>query len=174
MISAKIRGSIVAVTAAAAAATVFMAPTVSADTKSVPSAAVVMDKDKDRDKDKDKDRDDEKRNCAPLLAQLLDRLRLAEDSLDSTPPAIPTARTALSQADRRLTALEDSKCLCLAEVDLLRERLDTAIGFLNATPVNVPEARESLASLLVVIEVLQAGETCRDGKCDVNGVMSDG
>ncbi|MGW0703768.1 hypothetical protein ACWD0A_31575 [Streptomyces sp. NPDC002867] len=161
MISVKIRGSIMAVTAAVAAATMFAAPTVSADTKHAPSAVVVTDKDKDKDKDKG----DEKRNCKLLLTQLFGRLQLGFDSLDGTTPDIDTARTALSQADRRLTSLEDSKCLCVEQIDWLRERLDVAMGFLNATPARVPEARDSLASLLLVIEVLQIQATCDDGKC---------
>ncbi|MDQ1010185.1 hypothetical protein QFZ82_004670 [Streptomyces sp. V4I23] len=161
MISAKIRGSIMAVTAAVAAATMFAAPTVSAETKHAPSAVAVTDKDEDKDKDKG----DEKKNCRLLLTQLNGRLELGLDSFDGTTPDFDTARTALSQADRRLTALEDGKCVCVAQIDWLRERLDAAIGFLNTTPERVPEAREALVHLLLVIEVLQAGTTCDDGKC---------
>ncbi|MGW7467147.1 hypothetical protein ACWGJT_21250 [Streptomyces xantholiticus] len=170
MISVKIRGSIMAVTAAVAAATVFMAPTVSADTKPAPSAAVVTN----GGDEKDKDKGDEKRNCGPFLSQLDGRLQLAWDSLDSTAPQIPTARTALSQADRRITALEDSKCLCSAETDLLRDLLDAVLANLDASTPNVPEARERLAHLILAVDLLRAGFTCDNGKCGSNGVMSDG
>ncbi|WP_189890129.1 hypothetical protein [Streptomyces xantholiticus] len=169
MISVKIRGSIMAVTAAVAAATVFMAPTVSADTKPAPSAAVV-----NGGEEKDKDKGEEKRNCGPFLSQLDGRLQLAWDSLDSTAPQIPTARTALSQADRRITALEDSKCLCAAEVDLLRDLLDAVLANLDGTAPNVPEAQERLAHLILAVDLLRAGFTCDNGKCGGNDVMSDG
>ncbi|MBT2366292.1 hypothetical protein J7E88_13495 [Streptomyces sp. ISL-10] len=167
MISVKIRGSIMAVTAAVAAATVFMAPTVSADTKPTRSAAVVADKgdEKDKDKGRDKDKDDERENCGPILMQLDSRLQLAADSLDSTTPLIPTARTALEQADRRVTALEDSKCLCAEEADLLRDLLDAVFAPLNATPPSVPEARERLAHLILAVDVFQATFKCDNGKC---------
>ncbi|MFI2367468.1 hypothetical protein [Streptomyces sp. NPDC018833] len=161
MISVKIRGSIMAVTAAVAAATVFMAPTVSADTKPTQSAAVVTDKDKG---DKDK-KGDEKKNCEPIFTQLGGRLQLAEDSLGGTTPDIDTARTALAQADRRLSALEDNKCACVAQLDLLRDLLDSVFAVLNGTTPDVPEARERLFHLIVAFDVLQAGTTCDKGKC---------
>lgn len=175
MISAKIRGSIMAVTAAVAAATVFMAPTVSADTKPTRSAAVVTDKDKgDKDKgDKDK-KGDEKKNCAPILLQLGDRLQLALDSLEGTDPDIDTARTALAQADRRLQALEDNKCLCVAEVDLLRDLLDAVGALLNGTGSNVPEARATLLQLIVAVDLLETGATCDKGKCGGGDMVVDG
>ncbi|NWF27974.1 hypothetical protein HW130_17160 [Streptomyces sp. PKU-EA00015] len=162
MISAKIRGSIMAVTAAVAAATMFAAPTVSADAKHAPSAVVVTEEDKDKDKG------DEKKNCKLLLSQLNGRLQLGLDSFDGTTPDLETARTALSQADRRLAALEDGKCLCVAQFELLRERLEALLGLLNASPVRVPEAREGLVHLLLVVKVLQVGATCENGKCGVD------
>lgn len=154
MISVKIRGSIMAVTAAVAAATVFMAPTVSADTKTTPSSAVVTE-----------GGDDKKRNCVPFLTQLDTRLQSAVDALDSTEPDLDAARTALTQADQTLTQLEDSKCLCAAEVDLLRDLLAAVVALLNATPVDVPATREALDHLVLSVDVLQAAATCDNGKC---------
>jgi hypothetical protein len=153
MISVKIRGSIMAVTAAVAAATVFMAPTVSADTKTNPSAAVVTEN------------GDEKKDCVPLLTQLDTRLQSAVDALDSTEPQLDAARTALAQSDETLMQLEDSKCLCAAEVDLLRALLDAVLALLNATPVDVPAAREALDHLVLAVDVLQASTSCDNGKC---------
>jgi hypothetical protein len=159
MISVKIRGSIMAVTAAVVAATVFMAPTVSADTKSTPSAAVVTENGDEKDKK------DEKKDCVPFLTQLDTRLQSAGDALDSTEPQLDAARTALAQASLALTQLENSKCLCAAEVDLLRDLLNAVIALLNATPVDVPAARETLGRLIVSFDVLQVAATCDNGKC---------
>lgn len=153
MISVKIRGSIMAVTAAVAAATVFMAPTVSADTKTTPSSAVVTEN------------GDEKKNCVPFLTQLDTQLQSAVDALDSTEPDLDAARTALTQADHTLMQLEDSKCLCAAEVDLLRDLLAAVVALLNATPVDVPATREALDHLVLAVDVLQAAATCDNGKC---------